>query len=62
MFNVKRGIEMKIFSRIYMVGSGEFGLSNEMDCHVYLVDCGRELTLVDTGVGLETDMMLRNIR
>ena len=53
---------MKIFSRTYMVGSGEFGLSNEMDCHVYLVDCGRELALVDTGVGLETDMILRNIR
>lgn len=45
-----------------MVGSGQLRLSNVMDCHVYLIDGGEELALVDAGVGLETDLILNNVR
>ena len=48
---------MRLTSRIYLVGSGlyGFGLTNDYDCHVYLVDCGSSAVLVDSGVGLEVD-------
>jgi glyoxylase-like metal-dependent hydrolase (beta-lactamase superfamily II) len=38
---------------IYLVGSGwlGFGLTDPYDCHVYAVDCGGSLLLVDAGSG-----------
>jgi len=53
---------MKITRDIYLVGSGQIRLSNKMDCHVYLVDGGKELALIDAGVGIETASILKNIR
>lgn len=53
---------MKIAKDIYIVGSGQIRLSNPMDCHVYLVDGGDELALIDAGVGYETDLIIDNIR
>jgi hydroxyacylglutathione hydrolase len=46
---------MQLTSRIYLVGSGlnGFGLTNDYDCHVYLVDCGSSAVLIDSGAGLE---------
>lgn len=34
---------MKIAERIHLVGSGQLGfaLTDELDCHVYLLDGGR---------------------
>ncbi len=47
-----------------MVGGGElgFGISHALDCHVYLIDGGSELALVDAGVGLEPERIVSNIR
>jgi len=53
---------MKIAEDIYLVGSGQIRLSHFKDCHVYLIDGGEELALIDAGVGLETELILNNIR
>ena len=54
---------MKVTDEVYIVGSGNSGLgiSNGYDCHVYLVDGGSELALIDSGVGLDTHRILENI-
>jgi hydroxyacylglutathione hydrolase len=55
---------MKLTENVYLVGSGRLGfeLSNDFDCHVYLVDGGSEAALIDAGVGLDVDLILENIR
>jgi len=53
---------LKIVSDIYMVGSGQIRLSNRMDSHVYLIDGGDELALIDAGVGVESECILENVR
>ena len=53
---------MRITQDVYMVGSGEIRLSNAGDCHVYLIDGGDELALVDAGVGIEPERIVENIR
>lgn len=48
-----------------VVGSGTLpgALTNEVDCHVYLLDGGDgELALVDAGTGMATDALLDNVR
>ncbi|MCL4562293.1 MAG: MBL fold metallo-hydrolase [Chloroflexi bacterium] len=54
---------MKLTQHIYLVGGGRLGLglSHESDCHIYLVDGGEALALIDTGSGLDTPWLLRNI-
>jgi len=51
-----------ILEGLHLVASGQFAISHRCDCHVYLVDCGGELCLVDAGVGLDDDRLLANIR
>ena len=60
---------MKLTDRIYLVGSGSFGfnltddyLTDDYDCHVYLLDGGSELALVDTGAGRGTEQIVENVR
>jgi hydroxyacylglutathione hydrolase len=57
---------MRLTREIYVVGGGRFGfgLSGALDCHVYLIDGGSELALVDPGLGLDHDFdrVLENIR
>ena len=55
---------MKLTEEVHLVGSGKLGfeLSNDFDCHVFLLDGGSEAALIDTGVGLEVDKILENIR
>ena len=55
---------MRLTPRVYLVGSGATGadLSNPYDCHVYLVDGGGPLALIDAGVGLEPELILANVR
>ena len=40
---------MKLTQDLYVVGGGRFGfgLSGELDCHVYVLDGGSELALID---------------
>ena len=54
---------MKLTDRIYLVGSGAFGfdLTHNLDCHVYLVNGGDELAIVDSGIGLAVEETLRNV-
>lgn len=55
---------MKIHDRVYVVGGGDnsFGLSNAMDCTVYLLDGGSEGALIDAGCGLESWKIIENIK
>ena len=57
----------RITDEVYVVGGGAnaaFGLSNDPDCHVYLIDGGDELALVDCGMadGDSLDRITDNIR
>ena len=53
---------MKVTEHVYLVGSGTFGISNPGDCHVYAIDTGSEITLVDTGCGEETERILDSMK
>lgn len=55
---------MKLTERVHVVGSGwlGFGLSHDLDCHVYLVNGDTELALIDAGVGLEAERIVANVR
>ncbi len=53
---------MRITQRIYMVGSGQVGLSHATDGHIYLLDAGRQLILVDAGAGQDPTRIIQNIR
>lgn len=52
---------MKIAKDIYLVGAGDFGYSNKIDCHVYLVDGGEKKCLIDAGCGLDSGEIVDNI-
>jgi hydroxyacylglutathione hydrolase len=56
-------VGMRITARIALVASGAngFGLSNQLDCNVYLIDGGAESALVDAGCGLEPERILARI-
>lgn len=53
---------MQITDTIYLVGSEQFALSHLLDCNCYLVDYGDGIALIDTGLGLGVDEILKNIR
>jgi len=47
---------MQLTDHVYLVGGGPFtgfGVTPGPDCHVYLVDGGDEVALVDCGIGLD---------
>jgi glyoxylase-like metal-dependent hydrolase (beta-lactamase superfamily II) len=54
---------MQLAERIHLVGSGSFGfdLTDPYDCHVYLVDGGSELALVDVGAGIGAAQIVANV-
>ena len=54
---------MRLTPHVHLVGSGAggFHLTDEYDCHVYLVDGGDEAALVDAGIGAGTDEILANV-
>jgi hydroxyacylglutathione hydrolase len=54
---------MEITNRIYLVGSGSqgFSLTDEYDCHIYLVDGSSELALIDAGAGMGVPQIVQNI-
>ena len=49
---------------VHLVGSGQsgFSLTDPLDCHVYLLDGGSELALIDTGVGRDTPAIAAEIK
>jgi hydroxyacylglutathione hydrolase len=52
---------MKITDHLYLVGSGAMGLSHAFDCHVYVLDCGSELIMIDSGAGENPERILANM-
>ena len=54
---------MKLTEEIYLVGSGHAGISltDDFDCHVYLINGGDELALVDAGAGMGVPEILHNV-
>ncbi|MHB8278046.1 MAG: MBL fold metallo-hydrolase [Candidatus Humimicrobiaceae bacterium] len=52
---------MKLTEHVYMVGSGHFGLSQDFDSSVYVVNCNGSLVMIDTGAGCDIDVILKNI-
>ncbi len=54
---------MQITDRIHLVASGRngFGLSHPSDCHVYLLDGGSELALIDAGAGVDIEPIRRSL-
>lgn len=55
---------MQLADRVHLVGSGAFGfdVTDRYDCHVYLLDGGSELALVDVGAGMGAEAILENVR
>jgi hydroxyacylglutathione hydrolase len=60
------GETVRITDEVYVVGGGvtnAFGLSDDPDCHIYLVDGGDELALIDCGMasGDSLERVLGNV-
>ncbi|MEM1972453.1 MAG: MBL fold metallo-hydrolase [Nitrososphaerota archaeon] len=53
---------MRVNRYVYLVGDGGRGLSHDLDCCVYLVDCGSSYLMIDSGVGLDSGLIVNNIR
>jgi glyoxylase-like metal-dependent hydrolase (beta-lactamase superfamily II) len=55
---------VQLSDRIHLIGSGSYGfdLSDPYDCHVYLLDGGSELALVDVGAGMGAGEIVANVR
>lgn len=47
---------------IYMIGGGGMGMSHPTDSHSYVVDDGHEAAMIDTGSGIQPELMLENLR
>jgi len=53
---------MKLTDSVYLVGGAAYGYLTVGDCNIYLIDCGKELALVDAGGGLGIKQVLENVR
>jgi hydroxyacylglutathione hydrolase len=59
--------KVRVTDEVYIVGGGvanAFGLSDDPDCHIYLVDGGDELALIDCGMasGDSLERILGHVR
>ena len=54
---------MRVAVRIHLVASGRHGFSmtDDYDCHVYLIDGGDEYALIDAGGGRDTPGLIANV-
>ena len=53
---------MRVTKDIYLVGDGRRGLSHDLDCCIYVIDCGSVFTMIDAGVGLDNETIVENIK
>jgi hydroxyacylglutathione hydrolase len=55
---------MRLTDHVYLVGGGSlgFGLSDDYDCNVYLLDGGEEMALIDAGAGMGMEAIVERIR
>ncbi len=58
---IKKVENVKISDGIYLIGSGDVGISNSLDCHVFLLADKEGLAMIDAGSGADTDQILSNI-
>lgn len=52
---------LQLTEHVYWVGGGICGISQEKDCHVYLIKSKEEAALVDTGCGIDITKLCQNI-
>jgi glyoxylase-like metal-dependent hydrolase (beta-lactamase superfamily II) len=54
---------MRLSDRVFLTLSGDSGcsLSHRSDCNAYAVLCEGEVLLIDAGVGINTESLLRNL-
>ena len=54
---------MRLSEHIYLVGSGRLGfnMSDELDCHVYLISDGEDAVIIDAGAGRNCGQLLDEI-
>jgi hydroxyacylglutathione hydrolase len=54
---------MKILEDIYIIGGGEYGIgiSHNLDCNIFIIDCGSEAVMIDSGVGINSEIIVKNI-
>jgi glyoxylase-like metal-dependent hydrolase (beta-lactamase superfamily II) len=56
---------LQILESVYLVGGGPFsglGLTPGGDSHIYLIDGGSELALIDCGLGTSIDIVIKNVK
>jgi glyoxylase-like metal-dependent hydrolase (beta-lactamase superfamily II) len=55
---------MRLTERVHLVASGRLGfsLTDDYDCHVYALDGGAEVGLIDAGGGRSTEALIANLR
>lgn len=54
---------LQLTPSLYLVGSGDIGLSEDHDCHIYLIDSGSDdWVLVDSGTGISSFALIDNIK
>lgn len=53
---------IRLTPNIYLIGSGEIGLSEEHDAHIYLVKTDVTWVLFDAGAGIQMDSLIRHIQ
>jgi hydroxyacylglutathione hydrolase len=55
---------MRLMEGIHLVGGGDagFGLSHRSDGHIYAIESGGDVALIDVGTGLDTDSVIGQLR
>ena len=55
---------MRLTGEVHLIGSGAggFGLTDPGDCHVYAVDGGEEIAIIDAGLGRAPERLLGVLR
>jgi len=55
---------MRIDEDVYLIASGSLGAgyTHECDCNVYAVRSGNEYVLIDSGVGIDSERLARNLK
>ncbi|MEM3466125.1 MAG: MBL fold metallo-hydrolase [Candidatus Jordarchaeales archaeon] len=51
---------LKVLEGVFLVGGA--GISHEADCCIYLVDIDGSLVLIDSGVGVDTERIVENVK
>jgi glyoxylase-like metal-dependent hydrolase (beta-lactamase superfamily II) len=55
---------MRLTNEVYLIGSGSLGfaMTDPLDCHIYAIDGGDEIAIIDAGLGRQTERLLDHLR